>query len=130
MGSLGRRVVVWAFTGLFAAALAQAGPPVRLLVSNDACFFQICPNPVPPPTSGASGTPFLIFVVAVDSSGLQTSYTGTVTFTSTDPFAGIPFSYTFLPGDNDFKSFVATLRTLGSQTITVSDPANNLTPAV
>ena len=50
-----------------------------------------------------------------------TGYTGTVHFTSSDAQAILPADYTFLPGDSGSHVFSFTLKTLGDQTITVTD---------
>jgi hypothetical protein len=45
-----------------------------------------------------------------------------------DPSATLPANYSFVAGDGGVKALSAVLRTLGEQTITVSDPGNNLIP--
>jgi uncharacterized repeat protein (TIGR01451 family) len=50
-----------------------------------------------------------------------TGYTGTVHFTSSDAQAVLPADYTFLPTDVGAHVFSFTLKTLGDQTITVTD---------
>jgi hypothetical protein len=109
---------------------ASAAPAVRLGISSSFCFIQNCPGVQPPaPTSVASGSQFGVYVAALDASNVHaTSYTGTVTFSSSDPLATLPASYTFVPADGGVKAFSAVLRTLGEQTITVSDSGNNLIP--
>jgi hypothetical protein len=83
------------------------------------------------PTSVAAGGIVTFTVTAQDSSGnTATGYTGTVHLTSTDGHAaaggdGLPASYTFLASDNGAHTFTVTLATAGSQTITVTDQANN-----
>jgi hypothetical protein len=65
-------------------------------------------------------------VTAQDAFGnTATSYTGTVTFTSSDGSAGLPANYTFVSGDAGVHTFSATLNTAGSQSITATDTANN-----
>ena len=56
---------------------------------------------------------------------VATGYTGTVQFTSTDGAATLPVNYTFTPGDAGVHTFPAgfTLRTAGSQIVTVTDVA-------
>ena len=49
------------------------------------------------------------------------SYVGTVTFSSSDVQAGLPASYTFTAADAGSHTFSATLKTAGSQSITVRD---------
>jgi uncharacterized repeat protein (TIGR01451 family) len=48
-------------------------------------------------------------------------YTGTVHFTSSDPLAVLPADYTFVSADAGSHQFSFTLKTLGDQTITVTD---------
>lgn len=63
-------------------------------------------------------------LTAYDSNyDVATGYTGTVQFTSTDGAATLPVNYTFTPGDAGVHTFTAgfTLRTAGSQIVTVTD---------
>src|SRR5258708_29711698 len=48
-------------------------------------------------------------------------YVGTVHFTSSDGIAVLPSDYTFTSGDAGVKTFSATLKTSGSQSITPTD---------
>jgi hypothetical protein len=78
------------------------------------------------PASVSAGSPFSVTVTAKDASGnTVTGYTGSVTFTATDTAAGItlPSDYTFTADDHGVHTFTngATLKTAGSQTITVTD---------
>jgi hypothetical protein len=75
------------------------------------------------PTIATSGTPFSITVRAEDVYGnVACCYTGTVSFSSSDPEAFLPPPYTFTTGDLGAHTFGrVVLRTLGAQTITVSD---------
>jgi hypothetical protein len=58
------------------------------------------------------------------SSTVATSYRGTVRFSSSDPSAVLPADYTFTAADAGRKSFTGlSLRTAGSQTVTVVDTA-------
>ncbi len=52
-----------------------------------------------------------------------TSYTGTVTFSTSDVQAGLPANYTFTAADAGVHTFTATLKTAGTQSITVKDAA-------
>jgi hypothetical protein len=97
-----------------------------LLNQPDVTHFQVStPNTV------TAGAPFDVTVTALSAfNSVVTNYTGTVTFTSSDPGATLPADYTFTAGDNGSHTFPAggTLITAGSQTITVTDTANsNLT---
>ena len=81
------------------------------------------------PASVFPGSPFMIFVTALDGSGnTKTDYAGTGSFTSTDPLARIQgmsmdaYNYTWVPGDNGVHTFFSvSLYALGEQAITVAD---------
>ncbi len=63
-------------------------------------------------------------VVVNDPFGnFATNYAGTVTFSSSDVQAGLPASYTFTAADGGVHTFTATLKTAGTQSITVKDGA-------
>ena len=73
-------------------------------------------------TAGVVGN---VTVTAQDAFGNTTSaYRGTVRFTSTDPQAALPANYTFTAADNGVRQFGATLRTVGSRSLTATDTAN------
>jgi large repetitive protein len=75
------------------------------------------------PGSATAGTQFSITVKAYDALGnLDTSYAGTVHFTSSDPNATLPANST-LPGGAG--TFNVTLKTTGTQTITATDITNS-----
>jgi phospholipase C len=64
------------------------------------------------------GTAFSVTVTAEDSSGyVVPNYTGTVHFTSTDTAAKLPANYTFQLSDQGVHTFLVTLNTPGSQTV-------------
>jgi hypothetical protein len=74
---------------------------------------------VSPTTAGAAHS---LTVVAKDSFGnTVTGYTGTVHFTSSDGQAVLPTNYTFTSGDHGAHTFSATLKTVGTQSITATD---------
>ncbi|HEX8155494.1 MAG TPA: hypothetical protein VF698_20340 [Thermoanaerobaculia bacterium] len=52
---------------------------------------------------------------------VATGYSGTVHFTSTDGIATLPTNYTFTGADAGTHTFALTLRTTGSQIVTVTD---------
>lgn len=80
------------------------------------------------PSVVAQGAPFELAVVAQDRYyNADDSYTGTVTFASTDSMAELPDPYTFTPTDAGIKTFTVTLHTTGAHWITVTDAV--LTPA-
>jgi hypothetical protein len=61
-------------------------------------------------------------VTAYDAYGnVATGYTGTVTFTSSDPLAGLPSNYTFTPAAAGVQAFAVQLQSDGTKTITVTD---------
>jgi hypothetical protein len=93
---------------------------------------------VPPPPSRfqitatattVAGTPFDITVTALDaSSNIDSTYQGTVTFTSSDAYPGLlPADYTFTPSDQGTHTFSGgvTLYTAGTQSLTVQDTADS-----
>ena len=70
-------------------------------------------------TAGVAGS---FTVTAKNADGTtNTSYRGTVHFTSSDPQAVLPANYTFTAADGGVHTFSATLKTAGSQSITASD---------
>jgi hypothetical protein len=76
------------------------------------------PSPV---TAGTAGS---FTVTALNADGtVNTGYTGTVTFSSSDPQALLPANYTFTAADQGVHTFTATLTTAGSQSITAADTA-------
>ena len=74
-------------------------------------------------TQIVAGEPFSIEVEALDENGTRnTDYADTINFTSSDSkTAGLPSDYTFQPEDLGLKTFEVTLKTAGTQTITVAD---------
>ena len=79
------------------------------------------------PTSDTAGAAEMFTVTAYDAYGnVATGYTGTVQFTSSDPQAVLPASYTFTPTDEGKHTFSVTLETAGTQTlITATDTATS-----
>ncbi len=70
-------------------------------------------------TAGVADT--TVTVMGMSSGSTDTSYTGTVTFTSSDTAAVLPGPYTFVLGDNGVHAFSVTFKTAGPQTLTVTD---------
>jgi hypothetical protein len=85
------------------------------------------------PSSTTAGVAGSFTVTAKNADGsIDTGYTGTVHFTSSDGQAGLPADYTFTAGDGGSHTFSATLKTAGTQSITAADtttggPAGNET---
>jgi hypothetical protein len=74
------------------------------------------------PSTTTAGVANSFTVTAKDAYGnTATGYTGTVSFSSSDPQAGLPGAYTFTAGDAGLHSFNATFKTAGSRSLTVND---------
>jgi hypothetical protein len=74
------------------------------------------------PSPVNAGVANSVTVTARDSSGnVALGYTGTVSFSSSDGQAVLPASYTFTAADGGVHSFIATLKTAGTQSITATD---------
>jgi hypothetical protein len=77
------------------------------------------------PSSTTAGVSHTFTVTALNADGsVNTNYTGTVHFTSSDPKAMLPADYTFTTGagaDNGVHTFTIMLKTAGSQSITATD---------
>ena len=77
------------------------------------------------PTSVTAGTSETFTVTALSpNGGTDTSFIGTVGFSSTDLQAALPASYTFTAADAGTYTFTVTFKTAGSQSITATDAAN------
>jgi hypothetical protein len=75
-----------------------------------------------PQTAGSS---FSLTVTALTPSGTtDTSFAGTIDFTSTDPQASLPGTFNFPSSDDGTATFSVTLKTAGNQTITATDTTN------
>src|SRR5205085_709489 len=96
--------------------------------------IQVNPGPVAKfnvggpanPTAGVAAT-YTYLVTAEDQyNNVVPTYTGTVHLSSSDGQAALPADYTFTTGsgaDDGTHTFSATLKTAGSQTITITDTA-------
>jgi hypothetical protein len=94
------------FTGVPAAAAAR--PATHFLVTSSA-------------GATIAGTSLNFTVTALDAENeVATAYTGTVQFASADPQAVLPPPYTFTAADQGKHQFSVTLKTVGTQTVTVS----------
>jgi hypothetical protein len=123
--------------GSFSAVLDRAGPQtiaaadtvtpsVAGSVSIQVIAAAAATASLAVPSSVAAGQPFNVRVTLFDRFGnVATGYTGTVHFTTSDPLAAslgkMPADYRFTAADAGTYSFVATLLTVPSQTITVID---------
>jgi hypothetical protein len=76
-------------------------------------------------TTTTAGTAYSFTLLALDALGnLATGYTGTVHLSSSDVQAGLPADYTFTAADGGFHTFTVTLKTAGTQSISVADTAH------
>ncbi|HEV3080665.1 MAG TPA: hypothetical protein VGY66_12835, partial [Gemmataceae bacterium] len=93
----------------------------KSLVIDPATHFALSiPNTV------AAGSTFGLTVIALDAnSAVASDYTGIVQFASSDNQAALPPPYQFTAGDRGIHGFVATLNTLGNQSVTVFDRNNS-----
>ena len=74
------------------------------------------------PTNETAGASVTVDVTAYDAFGnVATGYTGSVAFTSSDPHAVLPSSYTFTASDAGQHTFGIALDTSGTQSITATD---------
>lgn len=77
------------------------------------------------PNTVDAGTAHTFTLGVADAYGNpDTSYTGTVHFSSSDPTATLPDDYTFLPADAGIRTFNLILKTSGSQIFTATDTVN------
>ena len=77
------------------------------------------------PSGGTAGTSESFTVTALSpTGGTDTSFLGTIEFSSTDPQAVLPANYTFTSADAGVHTFTVTLKTAGTQAITAADTAN------
>jgi hypothetical protein len=74
----------------------------------------------PSPTTAGVAHTFTVTALNADG-GVNTGYTGTVQFTSSDPQAVLPANYTFTAADQGVHTFTVALKTAGSQSITATD---------
>ena len=78
------------------------------------------------PTNDTAGTANNVTVTAYESNGnVDTGYTGTVHFTSSDGQATLPANYTFTAANDGTHTFSVTLKTAGTQSITATDTATS-----
>lgn len=109
--------VTSSITGTQSGISVTAGEPAVLQVSGITS----------PTTAGVLRT---VTVTAKDAyNNTVTDFDGTIVFSSTDPIATLPSSYTFIPGDNGTKTFTngVTLKTVGSQTVQADEEKYGIT---
>jgi hypothetical protein len=75
-------------------------------------------------STDTAGNAVTVTVKALDANNnVITNYAGTIDWSSTDPIASLPGSYTFTSTDKGVHTFSVTLKTAGSETVTVTDHA-------
>jgi hypothetical protein len=78
------------------------------------------------PSSTTAGVAHSFTVTALNPDGtINTGYTSTVHFTSSDPQAVLPANYKFTAADQGVHTFTVTLKTAGIQSLTATDATNN-----
>ena len=89
--------------------------------TNSATHFSISA-----PATATAGSSFTITVTALNASNaVEANYTGTVSFSSSDAAAILPANYTFTAGNDGVHTFTITLKTAGTQSLTVTDTSNS-----
>jgi uncharacterized repeat protein (TIGR03803 family) len=98
--------------------------------SGDGTVFELstCPSfavsGFPSPTTAGLASTFTVTALNADGT-VNTGYTGTVHFSSSDPQAVLPADYTFTATDQGAHAFSATLKTAGTQSVAATDTANS-----
>jgi uncharacterized repeat protein (TIGR03803 family) len=98
--------------------------------SNDGMVFELSNGPsfavsgFPSPSTAGTAGRFAVTALNADGT-VNAGYSGTVTFSSSDPQAVLPANYTFTTADQGMHSFTATLKTAGTQSIAATDTANS-----
>ena len=100
---------------------AVTGTESNITVKSAATSFTVAGFP----GFETAGTAGQFTVTAYDQLGnVAAGYTGTVQFTSSDPKASLPASYTFVASDAGSHIFSATLKTTGNQYVKATDTAS------
>jgi hypothetical protein len=108
-------------TATDAATSSVTGTQTIIVQATTASDVRVTGFPSPA-KAGVSGK---FTVTAVDAYGnFATSYRGTVRFSSSDSRAVLPSKYTFTSGDKGVKTFSATFKTAGSQSLMATDSAS------
>jgi hypothetical protein len=98
------------------------GTPIANLVVSDLVGQSSIHFGVSAPSASTAGSSFNVTVTALNGSGnTDTSYTGTVHFTSGDAAAGLPVDYKFTSTDAGSHTFTVTLDTAGNESVTATD---------
>ena len=95
---------------------------IRQTAPGSTDLLSITGIPAVTVTAGTSET-FTVTALSPNG-GTDTSFVGTIEFTSTDSQAVLPASYTFTAADDGTYTFTVTFKTAGTQSITATDTAN------
>jgi DNA-binding beta-propeller fold protein YncE len=105
--------------------MAASGDGKYLFLSTPSAVrvYSIAPSlTVSAASSVITGQPLTVTVTAKTPTGaVDTTYRGSVSWTSTDGLAGLPSAYPFSAADAGTHSFSVTLNTVGNQSITAAD---------
>jgi hypothetical protein len=100
------------------AAVESTGSVDMLLNTSPRLGLQVAVSPA----SATAGVARSVTVSALDLAGNpDPAYTGTVHFTSSDYQADLPADYTFTAADHGTHTFSVTLKTAGTQSLSVGD---------
>jgi hypothetical protein len=122
--------------GTGAPALDQRGFTRAAGTASDIGAFEVQPATqvtrlsISAPAGAVAGSPFTVTVQALNDFGAPVPrYTGTVHFTGSDGQAILPPDYTFAATDPGTLTFPVTLKTAGTQSLTVAGttPAGSVT---
>src|SRR5262249_1710508 len=117
LGTVGTQSLTVTDTATSTLTASQSGITV---VAGAASKFLVSGYP-----ATTAGTPPSFTVTVTDAyANLLATYRGRVHFSRSEAKAGLPSSYTFPATDNGVRTFTATLKTAGSQSLTVTDSAN------
>jgi hypothetical protein len=112
----------------YAGNSANVSPITDVWASPAVDHFSVVTDAANP---DIAGTPFDVTVTAQDVNGnTVTGYTGTVTFSSQDPYgASLPGDYQFTPADQGSHTFygVTALYTVGTWDVTATDTVSGAT---
>ena len=103
-----------------------------LFAVGDSVAASVKIAPFPGTDSTAGSVNYYTVTVYTAEGDVDSTYTGTIHFSSSDQQAGLPANYTFTSGsvgvsadDNGTHVFTVTLKTAGTQSITVTDTQNS-----
>ncbi|HTU89209.1 MAG TPA: hypothetical protein VMF69_03850 [Gemmataceae bacterium] len=121
------------FTLTDAIAINDNGQILATATDASGTEHALLLNPTATPTLSLSGFPStttagvaqkLTVTVLNPNGSVDTGYTGTIHFSSTDPQAGLPANLTFTAADAGVATFSVALKTAGTQSITAQDTSN------